>query len=145
MYLIQRSVVGRTVLFNRSTKCGFGVSLHPFAPFVPPFQSCLGCNRQVLRVTQVLILREVAETAVNGAPQLCTVIAAPVEDGSDVDHAIAAIQMRLNTAGQRDTRIRQQLIVLLFGVNAPVAAGHDPQHIVIVEGDVPLNISRPIL
>ena len=81
----------------------------------------------------------------NRAPQFGAIVASPVEDGQDVDNTVACGKVRLNAIGKGYTRVCPQHFVFLCGVEPCVAAGDDPQHIVIVKGEVPLHVSGAIL
>ena len=81
----------------------------------------------------------------HGAAQPGAVVAAPVQDRRDVDDAVAGTQMGLHGVRQRPAVVLQQEPVLAVGVDAHVRTRHDPQHVVVVQRDVPLNVGRPVL
>ena len=102
-------------------------------------------GRQVREERLVAVLRVAREAAVDAAALLRQIGAAPMQDRQDVDHPVPRMQMGLHGVRQRHARVGAELRVLLRGVEPHVAARHDPQHVVRVQGDVPLHVARPVL
>ena len=108
-------------------------------------------RREVLCETQVPVeVRAVGEDSaaeravaeVDGAPMLGAVVARPVQDQVAVHHAVASLEPHLHAVQQGHPWVRGQLPVLFRRVRAPVAAGHHPQHIIVVEGGCSTGRSR---
>ena len=78
--------------------------------------------------------------AVQGAAQFTAVVAAPVQQVVDVDDAVAGLEFYRLAVGQGHAGVFEQLFVFGLGVEAAVAAGHHPEHLVVVERDIPLQI-----
>ena len=79
-----------------------------------------------------------------GAAQPGGVVAAPVQDHVAVGDPVAGFELDRDAARHRRPGVEAPLRVLRPGVAAPVAARHHPQHVVVVEGDVPLQEGRPV-
>ena len=141
----QRPVIGDRVAGQRRAQGGLGTVLLAVARAPPAPEDLLGRWLQVRGERIVLPQRERREAAVHGATQPGAVVAAPVQDGRDVDHAVAGTQMGLHGPRKRAAVILQQQPVLLVGVHADVRARHDPQHVVVVERDVPLDVGGAVL
>ena len=82
---------------------------------------------------------------VDGAPGPGAVVATPVQDRVRIDHAVARVQFDLDAAGQRLPGILIQAAVLFVRVRSAVAFRYDPEHVVVVEGDVPLEVSGRVV
>ena len=79
------------------------------------------------------------------SPQSARVEAAPVHDEVRVNDGVTRAEINLHAPGQLHPWIEQQLTALLLVVGAAMTARHDPQHIVVVERDIPLHIARHIV
>ena len=56
------------------------------------------------------------EATVDGSPHFGAVVAAPVEDGEDIDDAVTGFEVCLYAIGQRAAGVCQQYLVLLGGI-----------------------------
>ena len=65
-------------------------------------------------------------------------------DEIGIDDAVSGIEGHGDAAGQRRLRVFGHLPLFGLGVDAQMAARHDPEHIVVVERDVPLHVARPV-
>ena len=97
--LFEPGIVGSTVLFDGSAEHGFGVVLHLFTAPVPALEGCPVWGGKMFEVAHLLVLGEGGKAAVDGAPHLGAVVAAPVQDRQDIDAAVAGPEMGLDTAG----------------------------------------------
>ena len=91
------------------------------------------------------VTAERAIAQMDRSPQSARVEAAPVHDEIRVDDGVTRVEINLHTPGQLHQWIEQQLTALLLAVGAAVTARHEPQHIVVVEGDVPLYVARHVV
>ena len=91
---------------------------------------------------QLAAERAVAE--MDDAPQLGAVVTGPVQDGVDIHHAVAGLELDLHPARERRAPVLPEFAVLLGRVQAAMTAGHDPQHVIVVQRDVPLYVARSI-
>ena len=76
--------------------------------------------------------------------QIGAIVAAPVQDEVGVDHAVAGFELDRYASGKGLARVLRQLAVLRFGVRPAMTARDNPQDVVVVERDVPLNIAGTI-
>ena len=81
----------------------------------------------------------------DGAAHPGAVVASPMQHVVDVHDRVAGVQLDRDAAGQGAPRVVGQRPVFDVGVEPPVAAGYNPEYIVVVEGDVPLQIFGAVL
>ena len=141
----ERRPVRPDVAGHRGAEGRLGVLERPVGAFRPALEGLPRGGRQVREERLVAVLRVAREAAVDAAALLRQIGAAPVQDRQDVDHPVPGLQMGLHGVRQRHARVGAELRVLLRGVEPHVAAGHHPQHVVRVQGDVPLHVARPVL
>ena len=80
----------------------------------------------------------------NGSPQFRAVVTAPMENGVGIDHAIPRLESDGHAAGQWHAVAFKQCAILGIGIASAVAAGHNPQNVVIVKRYVPLNRAHAV-
>ena len=142
---VERRPVRPRVAGHRGAEGRLGVLERAVGALRPALERLARGRRQVRQERLVAILRVAREAAVDAAPPLGQVGASPVQDRQDVDHAVARLQVGLHGVRQRHARVGAELRVLFRGVAPHVAAGHDPQHVVFVQGDVPLHVAGAVL
>ena len=99
----------------------------------------------MLEKARLRVVGEVGEPAVDDAPQAGAVVAGPVQDGQDVGDPVAGGQVGLHAAVEGGAVVAAQLLHLFRRVRPQVAAGHHPEDVVVVEGEVPLHVAGAAL
>ncbi len=78
------------------------------------------------------------------APTRGAVVATPMQDEIGIDDTIAGAEFDLQRPRQRTPGILGEVLVLLRRIGSPMTARHDPQHIVIVQCQIPLQVARTV-
>ena len=142
---LQAGPVGGCVASDDGAQGGLGEVLQAGTALIHSVEPLPRPGREALSKVKLRVETEDGVAAVERAAQLGGVVAAPVDQEVAIDHTVPGPQLNRDTAGYLLHSVCRQLGVFLRGIQAPVAAGDHPQHVVIVQRHVPLGIAGAVL
>lgn len=76
------------------------------------------------------------------ATQSLRIVAAPVENGVGIYYTLPSLELNLQPTVYGRPVVGNELLILPRGVRPGMTSWDNPQHVIIIQGDVPLEITR---